>query len=626
MQGTDCVFHLAALWLYECVHEPRKALDVNVVGTYNVDRGGARGRRQEGRLLVVGVGLRRRASTSPMTEEHPFNNRTMYGATKIAGEQFFRAFHEQHGLDYVGLRYMNVYGPRMDYKGTYVSVIMKVLDRIEDGRAAGDLRRRLAGVRLRPRRGRRARQHPVAEEPTRPTSSSTSASGSRRRSTSWSSCCSRSPARTSSPSTGRRSRCSSRTASAARRRPSGCSASAPRSALREGSVGRRVAAGDSAAARPRPSHDRDPLQGCRFPITKPLFGPEELERCSGRSRRGWVVQGPYVRRVRGALRGVRRCRRTRVATTLVHHRAAPGAGGARAEAGRRGHRAGVHLGRDGERRRVHGRAPVFCDIDLRDVQHRPRAVRVADRTDARSAIIPVHLFGLCADMDAIGAIAERHGLWVVEDAACALRRAVSAAATPARSATSGCFSFHPRKSITTGEGGMVTTDRAELARAGALLRDHGASRSDLDAARAARGAFLLADYPHLGYNYRMTDIQAALGCAQMDRAEWVLDRAGARRAARYDEALAGLDWLARPSSPAGYEHGYQSYVCLFAPGGADLDDCGAAARAPQRADGAMEAQRHRHAPGHARAGRSPASTAASTASGRGLPNAFSPIV
>ena len=68
-----------------------------------------------------------------MTEDHPFNNRTMYGATKIAGEQLFRAYHEQHGLDYVGLRYMNVYGPRMDYEGTYVSVIMKVLDRIDAG-------------------------------------------------------------------------------------------------------------------------------------------------------------------------------------------------------------------------------------------------------------------------------------------------------------------------------------------------------------------------------------------------------------------------------------------------------------------------------------------------------------
>ena len=73
------------------------------------------------------------ALSTPMTEEHPFNNRTMYGATKIAGEQFFRAMNEQHKLPYVGMRYMNIYGPRMDYKGTYVSVIMKVLDRIEQG-------------------------------------------------------------------------------------------------------------------------------------------------------------------------------------------------------------------------------------------------------------------------------------------------------------------------------------------------------------------------------------------------------------------------------------------------------------------------------------------------------------
>jgi UDP-glucose 4-epimerase len=70
-----------------------------------------------------------------MTEDHPFNNRTMYGATKIAGEQFFRAFYEQHKLNYVGLRYMNVYGPRMDYKGAYVSVVMKVLDRLDEGQA-----------------------------------------------------------------------------------------------------------------------------------------------------------------------------------------------------------------------------------------------------------------------------------------------------------------------------------------------------------------------------------------------------------------------------------------------------------------------------------------------------------
>ncbi len=132
MTEADFVFHLAALWLYECVHQPRSALEVNIDGTYNVvetaHKCGVRKVVYSSSASVYGDAL-----AIPMTEDHPFNNRTMYGATKIAGEQFFRSFYEQHGLDYVGLRYMNIYGPRMDYKGTYVSVIMKVLDRIDVG-------------------------------------------------------------------------------------------------------------------------------------------------------------------------------------------------------------------------------------------------------------------------------------------------------------------------------------------------------------------------------------------------------------------------------------------------------------------------------------------------------------
>ena len=132
MAGTDYVFHLAALWLYECVHEPRSAVEVNIVGTFNViEAAQAAGVKKV--VFSSSASVYGDALETPMTEEHPFNNRTTYGATKIAGEQLFRAFNEQHGLDYVGLRYMNVYGPRMDYKGTYVSVIMKVLDKIEAG-------------------------------------------------------------------------------------------------------------------------------------------------------------------------------------------------------------------------------------------------------------------------------------------------------------------------------------------------------------------------------------------------------------------------------------------------------------------------------------------------------------
>src|SRR5690349_12295308 len=132
LSGADGVFLLAALWLFECVHEPRKALEVNVDGTWNVieaaQAAGIKRLIYSSSASVYGDAL-----AIPMTEDHPFNNRTMYGATKIAGEQFLRAVYEQHKLPYLGMRYMNIYGPRMDYKGTYVSVIMKVLDRIDQG-------------------------------------------------------------------------------------------------------------------------------------------------------------------------------------------------------------------------------------------------------------------------------------------------------------------------------------------------------------------------------------------------------------------------------------------------------------------------------------------------------------
>ena len=132
MTGTDYAFHLAALWLYECVNQPRSALEVNVVGTFNVIEAA----QQAGIKKIVyssSASVYGDAAFTPMTEEHPFNNRTMYGATKIAGEQFFRAYTSSTASIMSGLRYMNIYGPRMDYKGTYVSVIMKVLDRIEAG-------------------------------------------------------------------------------------------------------------------------------------------------------------------------------------------------------------------------------------------------------------------------------------------------------------------------------------------------------------------------------------------------------------------------------------------------------------------------------------------------------------
>jgi perosamine synthetase len=177
-------------------------------------------------------------------------------------------------------------------------------------------------------------------------------------------------------------------------------------------------------------------------------------------------------------------------------------------------------------------------------------------------IIPVHLFGLAADMDGVLGVATRRKLWVVEDAACGFA-AWYRGRHVGTFGDAGCFSFHPRKSITTGEGGMVTTASDTIAACARSLRDHGASKSDR-ARHESKGGFLLSDYAVLGYNYRMTDMQGALGCAQMDRAADLVSRR-VERARRYDAELDGCSWLARPVVPDGCVHGYQSYVTVFAP-------------------------------------------------------------
>jgi UDP-glucose 4-epimerase len=132
LKGADGVFHFAALWLLQCHEYPRTAFEVNVRGTFNVldacVRNGVKRLVWSSSASVYGD-----AVEEPMTEEHPFNNKNFYGATKICGEAMARAYHFRYGLDYVGLRYMNVYGPRQDYRGAYIAVIMKMLDSIDRG-------------------------------------------------------------------------------------------------------------------------------------------------------------------------------------------------------------------------------------------------------------------------------------------------------------------------------------------------------------------------------------------------------------------------------------------------------------------------------------------------------------
>lgn len=137
LENIDGVFHFAALWLLHCWDFPRSAFDVNIAGTFNVLEAMVRSRAQR-LVFSSSASVYGDAVSEPMTEDHPFNNTNFYGATKIAGEQMCRALYHRYlntdqAFKYVGLRYMNVYGPRQDYHGAYVAVIMKILDRLDQG-------------------------------------------------------------------------------------------------------------------------------------------------------------------------------------------------------------------------------------------------------------------------------------------------------------------------------------------------------------------------------------------------------------------------------------------------------------------------------------------------------------
>ena len=303
-----------------------------------------------------------------------------------------------------------------------------------------------------------------------------------------------------------------------------------------------------------------------IPITKAIFDESDLAIIQEPLKSGWVVQGKYVRefeKLFGEMVGCRHALATTSCTTALHiAMAALGIG-------------------PGDEVLVPaftwiatancveyvGAKPVFVDIDLRtfNIDVAQIEARITSRT---KAIIPVHLFGLLADMDPIMEIARRHNLRVVEDAACGFDSWYNGQHAGTFGEL-GCFSFHPRKAITTGEGGMLTTESAELASLCSSLRDHGATRSDFQR-HHQKASFMLAEYPHLGFNFRMTDIQGALGVAQMQKAARIM--AGRREAAaRYDQLLEDIDWLQIPFRDPKYVHGYQSYVCLFEPESATLE-------------------------------------------------------
>jgi len=297
-----------------------------------------------------------------------------------------------------------------------------------------------------------------------------------------------------------------------------------------------------------------------IPISRTSLTEEEILSVLAPLRSGWLVQGPKVREFEekwSAFTGARHSVAVTSCTTALHLSLAALGFGPGDEAIVP---AFTWISTANVVEHLNGKV-VFCDIDLKTFNLDPAQIE-SKITKKTRAILPVHLFGLAADMEAILEIARRHNLWVVEDAACGFGAKYQGKHVGTFGDT-GCFSFHPRKAITTGEGGMVTTQEDTLAEKMRRMRDHGAGLSDLQRHMGNR-PYLLSDHPEAGYNYRMTDLQAALGCPQMDRAGQIL--AERRRLAhRYLEELGDLAWLRLPTAPAETEHGYQSFPCLFQP-------------------------------------------------------------
>lgn len=300
-----------------------------------------------------------------------------------------------------------------------------------------------------------------------------------------------------------------------------------------------------------------------IPITKTIFGDEEKQAIIKPLETGWVVQGPYVKKFQELFSEF---------TNTLHAHATSNCTTA------------LHLGLEamniglGDKVIVPsftyiasanaveytGAEVIFCDIDLKTFNIDETKLETLIQSDeAIKAIMPVNLFGLCANMPYIIELAKKYNLKVIEDSACGFDGWIG----DQHSGTfgdCGCFSFHPRKSICTGEGGMLITNNQTIANKVSQLKDHGASKSDLQRHKE-KGGSLLPDFTMRGYNYRMTDMQGALGVCQMEKKEYIMN--GRREiAAKYDVALLGVQQLILPYTPENYKHGYQSYVCIFTDG------------------------------------------------------------
>jgi dTDP-4-amino-4,6-dideoxygalactose transaminase len=297
----------------------------------------------------------------------------------------------------------------------------------------------------------------------------------------------------------------------------------------------------------------EPISASDLPITRPHFGEEEIAALRQVLASGWVTQGPVTGQFEkrfGQRHQVEHALATTSCTAALHLSVmALGIGpGDEIIVPSFTWVTSAHCAE------YVGAKVAFCDVDPLTMNIDPASAAAAV-TPRTKAILPVHLFGLAADMDAINALARRHSLAVIEDAACAVGTGYQGKPVGGLGDL-GCFSFHPRKVITTGEGGMVTTRSQDLADRVAALRNHGSNRR-----QAPRNPkpYEMGVFDQLGFNLRLSDIQAAVGVAQMDRLDELLQHRR-RMAEGYHERLRDLCWLRIPLAAPGYQHTYQSYV------------------------------------------------------------------
>lgn len=303
----------------------------------------------------------------------------------------------------------------------------------------------------------------------------------------------------------------------------------------------------------------NPMPNRKIAISLPATGEEEWQACREPLMSGWLTQGPSVAAFEKAFaerHAVKHGLAVTSCTTGLHLiLAAMGVGPGDeviVPAFTWVSTANVVL--------YCGATPVFADVDTRTNNIDPADVarRVTPRT---KAVIAVHLFGLPVDMDALRAVVPGH-VKIIEDAACAAGAEYKG--TPAGGlADAAAFSFHPRKSITTGEGGMVTTNDDDLAETANMMRNHGASISEEQRHNGPR-PYLLAEFNLLGYNYRMTDIQGAVGLVQLGKMDGFIAERD-RWARYYRDRLANVSWLQMPAIPDDGAHAWQAFVTRVRP-------------------------------------------------------------